>query len=327
MSQIEDSTSPPTTKPRGGCFLGCWRFSCQKVADKIPHGDASDVNTIRRKKARRISWVPVDASTVEKVNGNENTPFNSKTSPKRLVVPAIRDNQVPDHQTLVHDNSGQKFDDGCDRITDQEGESVVPQPRETLDKEESSKSKSKSKDRHGISLSRKSSSNQKREKAGNGEAMRKHLLPLASFQMLNLERKKTAPEADKDRVDYSKQRRKRNANANSSSRAKLEPVVGLSILMVTLIIMLVWGRLCAILCTSAWFYFIPLLRNLNNNKAACQGVEKGSSSAENVEVEQEQVLVLDYNKMKKRVVLEGFLDRNRRLSAGNSFLSSPLTTT
>lgn len=42
---------------------------------------------------------------------------------------------------------------------------------------------------------------------------------------------------------------------------KFDPVIGISVIVLTLVIMLVWGRLCAILCTSAWCYFLPRLRD------------------------------------------------------------------
>lgn len=43
---------------------------------------------------------------------------------------------------------------------------------------------------------------------------------------------------------------------------KFDPVIGISVIILTLVIMLVWGRLFAILCTSAWCYSIPRLRNV-----------------------------------------------------------------
>ncbi|XP_013627206.1 PREDICTED: uncharacterized protein At5g23160-like [Brassica oleracea var. oleracea] len=43
---------------------------------------------------------------------------------------------------------------------------------------------------------------------------------------------------------------------------KFDPVIGISVIILTLVIMLVWGRLFAILCTSAWCYSLPRLRNV-----------------------------------------------------------------
>ncbi|CAG7879022.1 unnamed protein product [Brassica rapa] len=43
---------------------------------------------------------------------------------------------------------------------------------------------------------------------------------------------------------------------------KFDPVIGISVIILTLVIMLVWGRVFAILCTSAWCYSLPRLRNV-----------------------------------------------------------------
>ncbi|KAK6253071.1 hypothetical protein QUC31_014791 [Theobroma cacao] len=90
---------------------------------------------------------------------------------------------------------------------------------------------------------------------------------------------------------------------NNEVVEKIDPVLGMSIIMVTLIIMLLWGRLCAILCTSAWFYFCPRFRStINNNDTAVRGTANSSD------------LDLDSEEYKKKVVLEGFLQRNHRLT-------------
>ncbi|KAJ7942680.1 Transmembrane protein [Quillaja saponaria] len=77
----------------------------------------------------------------------------------------------------------------------------------------------------------------------------------------------------------------------------IEPLVGMSIIMVTLIIMVLWGRLCAILCTSAWFYFIPRFKNTIKTEH------------HNPEFD------LNSEVYKKKVILRGLLDRNHHTSA------------
>ncbi|XP_059448815.1 uncharacterized protein At5g23160 [Corylus avellana] len=94
---------------------------------------------------------------------------------------------------------------------------------------------------------------------------------------------------------------KKSARKIDGSAEKLDPLVGLSIIMVTLIIMLFWGRICAILCTSAWFYFVPRLRNVTKSDDV---VEKNPNS-----LDQDY----DSEEYKKKVVLEGFLERNHRI--------------
>ncbi|MCD7446252.1 hypothetical protein HAX54_048450 [Datura stramonium] len=72
-------------------------------------------------------------------------------------------------------------------------------------------------------------------------------------------------------------------NKVDEEKHNFDSVIGMSILMVTLIIMLFWGKFCAILCTSAWFYFLHKLRANNND--------------------------VNSNECKKKVVLNGFLQR------------------
>lgn len=81
---------------------------------------------------------------------------------------------------------------------------------------------------------------------------------------------------------------------------KLDPVVGLSVLLVTMVIMILWGRLCAILCTSAWFYFSSKFKST----AYPAGDPKPSPDPLRLDLESEE--------HKKKVVLEGFLERRRR---------------
>ncbi|MBA0592634.1 hypothetical protein Gorai_009609 [Gossypium raimondii] len=83
--------------------------------------------------------------------------------------------------------------------------------------------------------------------------------------------------------------------------------LGMSVIVVTLIIMLVWGRLCAILCTSAWLYFCPRFRTRVNGN--------GSSSGGGVESTQSlNDSYLNSKEYKKKVVLEGLLHRNNRIT-------------
>ncbi|MED6217454.1 hypothetical protein PIB30_017897 [Stylosanthes scabra] len=70
-------------------------------------------------------------------------------------------------------------------------------------------------------------------------------------------------------------------------------VVGMSIIAVTLVIMVCWGRLCAILCTSAWLYYIP---RFNTSATASQNVD------------------LDSEEYKKKVIMDGILHRNRGIT-------------
>ncbi|KAI3419965.1 uncharacterized protein J3R85_012900 [Psidium guajava] len=96
-----------------------------------------------------------------------------------------------------------------------------------------------------------------------------------------------------------KNRKARPASGPSGDEKRVDPVVGMSIIMVTLVIMILWGRLCAILCTAVWFYFIPRLRSATERPVSSDGPNPNRPD-------------LNSEEYKKRVVLEGLLERNRR---------------
>lgn len=85
---------------------------------------------------------------------------------------------------------------------------------------------------------------------------------------------------------------------------KYDPVVGMSIIVVTLLILVLWGRVCAILCTSAWFYFVPRLTYSAVDTENTGLV--GTTSNPRVPID------LNSDEYKKKVVFEGFLERNHR---------------
>lgn len=80
---------------------------------------------------------------------------------------------------------------------------------------------------------------------------------------------------------------------------RYDPVVGMSAVLVTLLVMILWGRLCAILCTSAWFYFIRRFRMATEND-----IKNTSAYSTNLD--------FDSKVYKKKVILEGLLERNHR---------------
>ncbi|KAG9441931.1 hypothetical protein H6P81_017785 [Aristolochia fimbriata] len=92
------------------------------------------------------------------------------------------------------------------------------------------------------------------------------------------------------------------AAAGAGNSGDLDPVVGMSVLIVALVVLLLWGRLCAVFCTAAWFYFVPRLRKETRPPESRAG--SGSSSPDKDSVE-----------YKKKVVMEGLLERSHRSAA------------
>nr|XP_043607655.1 uncharacterized protein At5g23160 [Erigeron canadensis] len=91
---------------------------------------------------------------------------------------------------------------------------------------------------------------------------------------------------------------------------KYDSIIGMSVILVILVIMVLWGKLCAILCTSTWFYIIPRLGAAGRYSVVDTIKKRRPESHENLDMES-----VEY---KKKVVLEGLLQRNNRNVVGRS---------
>lgn len=87
---------------------------------------------------------------------------------------------------------------------------------------------------------------------------------------------------------------------HKNAKGSYDAVVGMSVVVVTLVIMVFWGRICAILCTSAWLYYIPRFR------------KRGGENDESDLGKRQNDVDLDSEEYKKRVIMEGLLERNHR---------------
>ncbi|XP_058728324.1 uncharacterized protein At5g23160 [Vicia villosa] len=112
----------------------------------------------------------------------------------------------------------------------------------------------------------------------------------------------TRPKRQERRVSLATQNQTTRKN-RQNARGWYDPIVGMSVLVVTLVIMIFWGRFCAILCTSAWLYFIPRFR-----KSGVVNV----NDEEEAKLELKNDVDLDSEEYKKRVIMEGLLGRNNR---------------
>ncbi|RDY08628.1 hypothetical protein CR513_07112, partial [Mucuna pruriens] len=98
--------------------------------------------------------------------------------------------------------------------------------------------------------------------------------------------------------------RERTSKKAKNWRSSYDPVVGMSVLVVTLVIMIFWGRLCAILCTSLCLYCTPRFR-----KIAAENDDGDPQTTKSNDVD----LDLDSEEYKKKVIMEGLLGRNHRV--------------
>lgn len=124
------------------------------------------------------------------------------------------------------------------------------------------------------------------------------------MERLGSSRKDTCPEGISNSTRYVKPDMKSSRARNGSRVEKFDPVIGISIIVLTLMIMLIWGRLCAILCTSAGCYFLPRVRD-----AAALAKRKRTGIDGSAYVPD-----LNSELYKRKVVLDGFLGRQNRVS-------------
>jgi hypothetical protein len=73
--------------------------------------------------------------------------------------------------------------------------------------------------------------------------------------------------------------------------------------------MIFWGRFCAILCTSAWLYFIPRFRD---SVVVVGGGDNHDDDDDDAKMKSKNVVDLDSEEYKKKVIMEGLLGRNNR---------------
>ncbi|KAK1390251.1 hypothetical protein POM88_018429 [Heracleum sosnowskyi] len=93
----------------------------------------------------------------------------------------------------------------------------------------------------------------------------------------------------------------RHENEDNKEASDSNSMIGLSVIVVILVLMLFLGKLYAIVCTSAWFYMIPRLRTAVDSKVIVDNIGPDSIVPD-----------LNSDEHKKRVVLEGLLQRNQR---------------
>ena len=85
---------------------------------------------------------------------------------------------------------------------------------------------------------------------------------------------------------------------DKTTMRSFDPLVGMSVVLVTLMMMILCGRLCAILCTSAWLYVVSCFRTKAENDR-----KKLNPNSNDLD--------LDCTDYKRRVILEGLLQRKK----------------
>ncbi|KAF4387602.1 hypothetical protein G4B88_003929 [Cannabis sativa] len=296
-----------SSSSRNNNFLCCFGFSGKKLSGKINSPQENmiikqssiNINDTTKNKKKKISWparfrkksptgiktVPVDYSDKDwskpKSKSTDPTAENC-SSDIQIVVPAVHDPPPKEktHQDQVRINGG-NLENRKPSIS-----GPLHSPKGDTGQSRFSFSRKIEAIRNGSSQP--GSPSNGKSKLGRASAVmtRQHsdILPL--------------PIRERPQVAPTKRTAGGRRSAQPADAKRFEPLVGMSILLVTLVIMVLWGRVCAILCTSAWFYFVPWL-----SAAVGTGGGRGNGSGS-------EGLDLDSEESKKKVVFEGFLERN-----------------
>ncbi|KAJ9707993.1 hypothetical protein PVL29_000181 [Vitis rotundifolia] len=279
MAQIPKPTRKTSCFPTFSRF--CGKFPIKKSC-KDPRSD-------NRKESRcGFSWsrfrvkksaaktVPVDASVPEKANRND------EIRPEKAEnLRSTSQNSGACHGTQVALEKTAKTRYGT-------AQSITPENRKHLDRLDSSKG---------------ATCHEKRKL----ESKRSRLSQPSSPENISVTTSPAAPMARS--VSFPAPRRQKqpalrfeNPPRDGKLAGKADSVIAMTIIMVTLAMMVICGRLFAILFTSAWFYFVPYLRSgSKSNESVNSDFDDRSSNSEEV---------------KKKVILEGFLERNHRTPIG-----------
>lgn len=263
--------------------------------------------TATRVRVSRFPWskkspkrtVPVDAATSEKLHQRKDGFLMAKSVKKALVKPpklpadGAGGGQTPDGTISDMIVQGKKFAktkyENPQKIIVENGKSL--NHLDSITKETTCKKGEKHSSTH-------SSPEDKRAVSQRAVAVLSHSTSMPPPPV----QKKPAVGSGRDRSFLVK--KGKSQGENDKQGGKFDQFLGMSIILVTLTIMVVWGKLCAILCTSAWLYYFPLIK--------AKGVEpevttrNGSKSFD---------LDINSEEYKKKVVLEGLLERNHRNNA------------
>ncbi|KAL6187306.1 hypothetical protein ACLB2K_038706 [Fragaria x ananassa] len=330
MAKVSEKTSPPL-KPKTTTFLGCFRFSKNKSFRSDDNSNKISKNSSRSwlcwKKAAATKTVPLDVSEKQTGLPNNETPYRSSTKliklePKskhvkfvpEIEVPAVtdvvEDPGVPIQSLIVSDktpNSKQKPPETASDLINLENRTQLG----------SNASKDYASQKRRLSFRRKVDSIRTAAAGGGSQ-------PGSPVQQENKTVTVVSPSATPLPVTPKRTRRGGGGGGGSPAIAslarkpwllsnektmttkKLDPLVGMTIIMVTLVIMVVWGRLCAIICTAAWFYLLPRLTQNGNYLTTTAPSTAGNTFPH----PRDDHLDFSSDEYKKKVVLEGLLERN-----------------
>ncbi|KAD5317131.1 hypothetical protein E3N88_17077 [Mikania micrantha] len=326
---IKDVTGagPPSTSSRSSRFLGCFGYSGEMMS-------LDDVNSSSRRRNRSRRWISewnfsckksstkavhVDFTTVHRkskpVNEAPANPDTSLTKPRVIMVDASHAPATTDEQKI---NTRKKWTD----IVKRENGSLRTRRKDTKPADTSAT---------GAGVK----STEKKTETVRHPLVSPPLKPLTHSKSLPVIKKQKPPKAPtagggvEDGVKHKP----------PQSGGEFDSIIAMSILLTILVIMVLWGKLCAIFCTSALFFVAPRLvatpdrrsmelhtdRRTNisskislmaNNTGTTRRGWDGEGSKPLIYPESQNNLNLESVEYKKKVILEGLLQRDHRNVVG-----------
>lgn len=88
----------------------------------------------------------------------------------------------------------------------------------------------------------------------------------------------------------------RNRSTSSDGGGTYVPKIGFYYVLMSLFVLIFWGKACAIVCTCTWLLFVPRRSVSNNVSSRIDEISKACSE-----------------RYKKKVIMEGLLERNNSI--------------
>ena len=121
----------------------------------------------------------------------------------------------------------------------------------------------------------------------------------------------SCPSSISESRKLSKIKNSRNPNEELEFKAKTMDKSGIYLFLISLTVTVLWGKLCAIFFTIIWLYFLP---RRQHNTSRPQNVTRSLWLPEKEESK-------DQYSYKKKVIMEGLLERNHQRVNGIKFLT------
>ncbi|KAI3812326.1 hypothetical protein L1987_17033 [Smallanthus sonchifolius] len=275
------TTGPPSTST---CFLGC--FGCSGGKPQL----TDEVNSSSRHRYRRRRWI-------------SKWRFSFKKPPTKTVpvdLPTVPEKSKP--VTNAPTTPGSTWEEN-------ENPTLTKKHAITVDEEKPRRKKwtVAVKSQNGSNSSRKKETKPAARSAPDQKTVTM-AHPLVSSPLKPLSHSKSQPPAKRQKHPHAPPVDEGLRRKSGPSGGEFDSIIGMSIILVILVILVLWGKLCAILCTSSWFFIAPRL--------VAAGQRSAVDSADKPPPESHNSLDLESVEYKKKVILEGLLQRNHRNIVG-----------